>query len=48
MEDEIEKIKKNPVYFVEKYLGVKLSFWQKQYLKLQQKLPVHKSKRRNY
>lgn len=30
---ELEKIKNNPIYFCEKYLGIKLSAWQKLILK---------------
>lgn len=32
-EKEIKKIKSNPVYFVEKYFGMKLTLWQKMHLK---------------
>lgn len=35
-EDELNKCKNDPVYFVEKYLGFELLTWQKVYLKLYQ------------
>jgi len=47
MSNELEKLKNDPTRFMEKFLGMELSFWQKHYLKMYPFI-TNKYKRRRY